>query len=150
MATFTIMATSTPGLSGTLSWSTLGYMLLSVDIVATLLSGRRYLLGYLLSGMIYWIIIEGIQSIVVNSTSMSSGYGYLTAILLSLAVVGSYLGYRYKQFVETLDTQKTGVESLGRRAISRSVVVKAKGRIPHEKYIEHTPIYNNYKPRFRN
>ena len=150
MATFTIMATSTPGLSGTLSWSTLGYMLLSVGIVATFLSGRRYLLGYLLGGMGYWVIIEGMQSIVVNVTSMSSGYGYLTAILLSLAVVGSYLGYRYKQFVETLDTQKTGVESLGRRATSRSVVAKAKGRIPHEKYIEHTPIYNNYKPRFRN
>lgn len=148
MATFTIMATSTPGLSGTLSWSTLGYMLLSVGIVATLLSGRRYLLGYLLSGMIYWIIIEGIQSIVVNSTSMSSGYGYLTAILLSLAVVGAYLGYRYKQFVETLDTQKTGVESVGRRTTSRSVATKS--RTPHEKYIEHTPIYNNYKPRFRN
>lgn len=148
MATFTIMATSTPGLSGTLSWSTLGYMLLAVGIVATYLSGRRYLLGYLLGGMGYWVIIEGIQSILVNVTSMSSGYGYFTAILLSLTLAGGYLGYRYKQFVATLETQKRGVEPLTKRAATRKI--SANSQTSKEKYIEHTPIYNNYKPRFRN
>lgn len=148
MATFTTIAASTPGLSGTFNWSTLGYMLLAVGILATYLSGRRYLLGYLLGGMGYWVLIEGIQSIVVNVTAMSSAYGYLTAILLSIAVAGSYLGYRYKQFIATMETQKTGVESLSHRKAPLSVAVKA--RTPKDKYIEHTPIYNNYKPRFRN
>ena len=149
MATFTIIATSTPGLSGTFYWSTLGYMLLAVGILATYLSGRRYLLGYLLGGMGYWVLIEGIQSIVVNVTSMSSGYGYLTAVLLTVAAASSYLGYRYRQFVATMDTQKTGVESLShRRAAPLSAAVKT--RTPKDKYIEHTPIYNNYRPRFRN
>lgn len=150
MATFTIMATSTPGLSGTLSWSTLGYMLLSVGILATFISGRRYLLAYLIAGMGYWVGIEGLQSILVNTTSLSNGYGYLAAILLSLIAVGSYLGYRYKKFVdaEALATQKTGAVSLSPRRTR--VARAAKSRTPRDKYIEHTPIYNNYKPRFRN
>ncbi|WP_296402664.1 AciT family ciprofloxacin tolerance protein [Psychrobacter sp.] len=148
MTTLSIMASSTPGLTSTLSWSTLGYMLLVVGIVATYLSGRRYLLGYLIGGMGYWIAIEGIQSIVVNVTSVSSGFGYLTAILISVAMLGAYLAYRYKQFVDNLETQKSGVESLGRRTVSMSAAARV--RTPRDKYIEHTPIYNNYEPRFRN
>lgn len=151
MATITIMAISTPGLSGTLSWSILGFMLLAVGILTTFLSGRRYLLGYLLAGMSYWIVIEGIQSIMVNTTSMSSGFGYLTAVLLSVIMVGIYLTYRYQQFVANMKAQDAAVATVGHRATPVATRVRsAKVRTPHDKYIEHTPIYNNYKPRFRN
>lgn len=151
MATFTTMAISIPSLSGTLSWSTVGFMLLAVGILTTFLSGRRYLLGYLLGGMSYWIVIEGIQSIMVNTTSMSSGAGYLTAILLSVVTLGIYLTYRYRQFVATMEAEEAGMATAGHRATSVSTKARsAKVRISHDKYIEHTPIYNNYKPRFRN
>lgn len=149
MATFTIMATSTSGLTSTLSWSTLGYMLLTVGILTTFLSGRRYLLAYMLAGMGYWVAIEGIQSIVVNTTALSSGYAYLAAVLLSLIAMGTYLSYRYRKFVAAMAAEDAGaVTYIGRRATPSSR--SAKVRTPHDKYIEHTPIYNNYKPRFRN
>lgn len=147
MATLTIMATSQPGLYGTLSWSSLGYMLLTIGVLATLLSGRRYLMGYMAAGMGYWLVIEVLQSIVVTVTSMSSGYGYLSAFILSIVLMASFLAYRYKKQSVTM-AQKTGVETLECRG--RPVATLAKSGIAQDKYIEHTPIYNNYKPRFRN
>ncbi|PNK60956.1 AciT family ciprofloxacin tolerance protein [Psychrobacter sp. FDAARGOS_221] len=160
MAILTIMATGHTGSSSAFTGSTLGFVLLVIGLLATFLSGRRYLLSYLFAGMGYWVVVEGIQSILVNMTAMSRGYGYAAALVISWLAIAAFIGYRYKQYSaqqQVIPVKRTGVEPLSRRSAFKLIVNKvamlrkaAKTRKQQAKYIEHTPIYNNYKPRFRN
>ncbi|WP_019673525.1 AciT family ciprofloxacin tolerance protein [Psychrobacter lutiphocae] len=162
MAILTIMATSHTGSTSAFTWSTLGFVLLTIGLIATFFSDRRYLLGYLFAGMSYWIVIEGIQSILINITALSKGYSYVAALLITWVTLAAFIGYRYKQYAkQNRATVKRGVEPLPPRrqvvhkvntAAHKPVFMRnsAKVRKQQDKYIEHTPIYNNYKPRFRN
>lgn len=143
MATLTILATGQNWLSGSLSWSMFGYALLAIGIVVTFFSSRRYLLGYLLGGMSYYLVVEGVQSAITATTPINGGVSYIAAFVVTLFALGGFVVYRYNKAAANKPVTPSGrfiplLRNEKRLAAQR------------EKYIEHTPIYKNYKPRFRN
>ncbi len=60
--------------------------LLILGMIALLFTPYRYVVGYFIAGMVYWLIIEGIQRLLVFSFSIPLLYGYMIAIMLTFAL----------------------------------------------------------------
>ncbi len=132
---------STTMLVEAVSWSTLGYILVAVGLIATLLSSHRYLLVYLLAGMAYWLLVEGLQFVISHAIAISSWHSYLAALAITWFIPSLFLVYRYGMRRPSADTPTKP---------RWSTVWQRKSAADRDNYIEHTPIYNNYKPRFDN
>lgn len=125
-------ASWTPFSSATLSISEiLGYGLLAIGILATALSSQRYLLLYALAGMGYWLVIEGIQYALTAALPLSSWHGYVAAMALSWLPLCAWIIARAWRH-----------DSISIRGKSRQTVVQ-------QRYIEHTPVYDEYQPKFQ-
>lgn len=136
MTTHTILAASQAWPSGILTWSTLGAALFIIGIVATYFSSRRYLLGYLIGGMSYFLAVEGVKIVLTTATALPVIASYVIAFILTLFAL---FGFGY-YLVKREEAGKPIGPLFGRNKHVRQ----------REKYIEHTPIYNNYNPKFRN
>lgn len=109
----------------------LGYGLLAIGVIATALSSQRYLLLYALAGMFYWLIIEGVQSALTFMLPLSSWHGYVAALGLSwIPVCGWVIARALRHDTISPATQQ------------RKLAAKSR-------YIEHTPVYDQYQPRFQ-
>ena len=117
-----------------LTGTTIGLALLVVGLVVTWFSAYRYLLGYFLAGMGYWLAVEGLQWSAVQLFPISDWHGYVVALTASWFIPVSYFIYRYLR-------TPAGEFNL-------SSLAPMKRRTRQESYIEHTPIYQDYKPRF--
>ena len=130
-----IMTMSLAQTSSLITWSTLGYVLLFIGMIATLLSSYRYLLGYLLAGMVYWLIVDGIQSALLSLFEIDSWQSYIYALGSTWVLLGAGFIFRLNRRARALSSS------------TKSVAVKNKYR---DNYIEHTPVYTDYQPRFPN
>lgn len=139
MAPSIILATNFNWFSSVISWSTLGLVLIAIGIFATLLSSHRYLLAYLLGGMGYWLVVEGIQSVVASTFTIDIWHSYVASLAITWFVPSLVLAYRYSR----TPTHSGGAKGMKLKRGSKPLAHS-------DNYIEHTPIYNNYKPRFHN
>ncbi|PIE46879.1 MAG: hypothetical protein CSA42_06300 [Gammaproteobacteria bacterium] len=108
--------------------SVLGYGLLVAGIIATVFSKQRYLLLYTLAGMGYWLSIEMLQSAIIRILPLSEWNGYVAAMLVSWFVFILWLGYRHIYITPRKQQAQASAEA---------------------KYVEHTPVYKNYHPKFQ-
>ena len=143
MATHIVMASSQAWLANAFSWSSVGFVLLAIGIIATFFSSRRYLLGYLIGGMSYYLVVEGVQSAISALTPASVGVSYALAFISTLLAMAALVVYRYNKAAATKPVTHANRLTPLLRGNKRLAAKR-------DKYIEHTPIYNNYKPRFRN
>lgn len=102
----------------------LGYALLAVGVVATALSSQRYLLLYTLAGMGYWLLIEGMQAGLTSVFTLSEWNGYVIAMLISWIPLAGWVGYR-------------------------TITAPQRRKRATAKYIEHTPVYKDYEPKYQ-
>lgn len=108
--------------------SIIGYGLLAAGVIVTAFSSQRHLLLYTLAGMGYWLFIEVLQTSLIENFTLSSWNGYVVAMMISwipLAAWGIY------------------------RSLSSAQRQQKEQELANAKYIEHTPVYKNYQPRFR-
>ena len=109
----------------------LGYGLLASLIVAIALSSQRWLLWYVLGGVLYWLAVEIIQSMLISWTTLSQWHTYVAAMGISWLPLFAWVLYRavrYEDVSPTLQQQRELEAAL---------------------YIEHSPIYDDdYTPRF--
>ena len=109
----------------------LGYGILASLIVVIALSSQRWLLWYVLGGVIYWLAVETIQSLLIGWTSLSEWHSYVAAMGISWLPLFAWILYRalrYENVSHSLQQQRA-----------------------HEAecYVEHSPIYDDdYTPRF--
>lgn len=109
----------------------LGYGLLAIGILATALSSQRYLLLYALAGMGYWLVIEGIQYLLTAALPLSSWHGYVAAMALSWLPLCAWIiarAWRHDAISDPRKSAKTASQ---------------------QRYIEHTPVYDDYQPKFQ-
>ncbi|WP_131667900.1 AciT family ciprofloxacin tolerance protein [Psychrobacter pygoscelis] len=119
------------GTSSLSSGELMGYGLLAIGVIATALSSQRYLLLYALAGMMYWLVIEGMQTVLTSTLPLSSWHGYVTAMAISWLPFCAWVIARIWRYdTVSLTTKK-------RRAAAQS------------RYIEHTPVYDQYQPKFQ-
>lgn len=123
------------------SWSTLGFVLLGVGVVATLFSAHRYLLGYMVAGMAYWLVIEGLHAFIASYSSLTDWNSYMAALTITWLPLAIALAYRYAHKPNVLSSAELVASPQPTKAS------EATG-LSSEKYIEHTPVYSNYEPRF--
>lgn len=110
------------------SLSILGYGLLIVGVIATAISAQhRYLLLYTLAGMAYWLVVEVLQTGFVSMTEMTQWHGYVSALMVSWVSLIGWLAYRNVYLVKKQKAQ----------------------RVAAAKYVEHTPVYKNYHPKYQ-
>lgn len=107
--------------------STLGYGLLALAIITLAFSNQRRLLGFMLAGMVYWLLIEGIHSGLTALLPLTTSLAYAVAIIVSFL---PFIGW-----------------AVYREATATTRLKKAQAKA-NAKYIEHTPIYKNYQPKF--
>lgn len=107
--------------------STFGYGLLALAITALAFSNQRNLLGFMIAGMAYWLLVEVLQSGLTTLLPLSDWHGYATAIILSFLPFIGWVIYR---------------------SVTAPARLKKAQAIANAKYIEHTPIYKNYQPKF--
>lgn len=108
----------------------LGYGLLATLIVAITLSSQRWLLWYVFGGIAYWLAIEVIHSGLMIWSSLSDWHGYVAAMGISWLPLFSWVLYRALRYDDVS------------QAMEQERVLAA------ERYVEHSPIYDDYKPRF--
>ena len=109
----------------------LGYGLLASLIVAIALSSQRWLLWYVLGGVIYWLAVETIQSLLIGWTSLSEWHSYVTAMGISWLPLFAWILYRALRYEDV------------------SISVQQRRTNEAERYVEHSPIYDDdYTPRF--
>lgn len=109
----------------------LGYGLLASFIIAISLSSQRWLLWYVLGGMVYWFGIEVLHNILVNGFGLSDWHSYVIALAISWLPLAGWVLYRALRYED----------------VSRTV--QQERELAAARYIEHTPIYDdNYQPRF--
>lgn len=94
----------------------IGFSLIAVALATVFFSPYRHWLGFMLAGMAFWGVLEGIRFGVQNVFDMSVAYSYLTAI--SLAMVG------LTAFLLREDN-------------------RAQKALQNRQYIEHTPVYED-------
>ena len=94
----------------------IGFSLIAVALATVFFSPYRHWLGFMLAGMAFWGVLEGIRFGVQNVFDMTVAYGYLTAI--SLAMVG------LTAFLLREDN-------------------RAQKALQNRQYIEHTPVYED-------
>ena len=126
-----IMTMNLAWFSSLFSWSTLGYILLTIGVIATLLSPYRFLLGYLLAGMAYWFVVDILQSALLYMFTIDSWQGYIYSLGITWLVLGAWFIYRLNQHHNT-----------------SPIPTKSLDEKHEDTYIEHTPIYKDYQPRF--
>lgn len=108
----------------------LGYGVLASFIIAIAVSSQRWLLWYVLGGMVYWLSVEGVHNILVSGFGLSDWNSYVAAMAISWLPLAGWILYRalrYEHVSRTLQQERE-------RAAAR--------------YIEHSPIYDDYQPRF--
>lgn len=109
----------------------LGYGLLASLIVVIALSSQRWLLWYVLGGVLYWLAVEIIQSVLISWTTLSEWHSYVTAMGVSWLPLFAWVLYRavrYEDVSPTLQQQR---------------------ELEAARYVEHSPIYDDdYTPRF--
>lgn len=71
----------------------LGFTLLIVGMTATFFSPHRYLLGYALAGMLYWLVIEGLHLALTHMLPISSWHGYIGALAVTWLVPTAWVLY---------------------------------------------------------
>ncbi len=108
----------------------LGYGLLATLIVAIVLSSQRWLLWYVLGGIAYWMAIEFIHSGLMIWTSLSEWHGYVAAMGISWLPLFSWVLYRALRYDDVSQSMEQ------ERALAAA------------RYVEHSPIYDDYQPRF--
>ncbi|MDE4455961.1 hypothetical protein EPB74_11925 [Psychrobacter sp. DAB_AL62B] len=119
---------------GSEPWSTsaiLGYGLLIGSVVALALSSQRWLLWYLFGGMLYWLAVEVIDSLLTHWFVLSEWHNYVVAMGISWLPLGAWVLYRALRYED----------------VSQSI--KKQRELEAARYIEHTPVYDDdYQPRF--
>ncbi len=109
----------------------LGYGLLAGLIIAIALSSQRWLLWYVLGGVVYWLAVESIHSMLMSWTGLSDWHGYVTAMGISWLPLFAWVLYRALRYDDVSTTLQQ------QRALEAA------------RYIEHSPIYDDdYTPRF--
>lgn len=116
------------------TWSVgalLGYGLLVGLIVGLACSPQRWLLGYLFGGMVYWLAVEFMQSVLLHWFMLSEWHSYVAAMGISWLPLGGWVLYRAMRYDDVSQT------------------VQQQRELEASRYIEHTPVYDDdYQPRF--
>ncbi|WP_327192371.1 AciT family ciprofloxacin tolerance protein [Psychrobacter sp. PL15] len=116
------------------NWSAgalLGYGLLAGLIVALALSPQRWLLWYLFGGMVYWLAVEFMQSVLLQWFTLSEWHSYVAAMGISWLPLGGWVLFRAMRYDDLSQT------------------VQRQRELEAARYIEHTPVYDDdYQPRF--
>lgn len=122
---------------GIATWSStalLGYGGLLGLIMALALSSQRWLLWYLFGGMVYWLVVEVIQSLLVHQpmlSELSEWHSYVIAMGISWLPLVGWVVYRALRYEDVS------------RAVQQQRALEA------ARYKEHTPVYDDdYQPRF--
>lgn len=122
---------------GVATWSStalLGYGGLLSLIVALALSSQRWLLWYLFGGMAYWLVVEGIQSMLSSRpmlAELSEWHSYVIAMGISWVPLAAWVLYRALRYEDL------------------SHAVQQQRALEAARYKEHTPVYDDdYQPRF--
>lgn len=122
---------------GVATWSStalLGYGGLLSLIVALALSSQRWLLWYLFGGMAYWLVVEGIQSMLSSRpmlAELSEWHSYIIAMGISWVPLAAWVLYRALRYEDL------------------SHAVQQQRALEAARYKEHTPVYDDdYQPRF--
>ena len=109
----------------------LGYGLLASFIITIALSSQRWLLWYVLGGMVYWLSVEVLHTALMNGFGLSDWHSYVVALGVSWLPLAGWVLYRALRYDD----------------VSRTV--QQERELAAARYVEHTPIYDdNYQPRF--
>ncbi|WP_321154742.1 AciT family ciprofloxacin tolerance protein [Psychrobacter sp. LV10R520-6] len=128
---FSMVGISTLDLGTWSAGALLGYGLLAGSIAALALSSQRWLLWYLFGGMVYWVAVEVIQSLLLHWFVLSEWHSYVAAMGISWLPLGAWVLYRALRYDD----------------LSQSV--QQQRELEAARYIEHTPVYDaDYQPRF--
>ncbi len=109
----------------------LSYSILAIMIVSITLSSERWLLWYVAGGGAYWLVIESIHSGLMLWSSLSDWHSYVAAMGISWLPLFAWVLYRALRY-----------EDVSPRMEQERALAAAR-------YIEHSPIYDDYQPRFR-
>lgn len=119
---------------GTNAWSSstlLGGVFLLVVIAVIALSSQRWLLWYVLGGIIYFMSVEAIHNLLLNWFVLSDWHSYVAALAISWLPLAAWILYRALRYDDV------------------SQALQQERALAAARYIEHTPIYDdNYQPRF--
>jgi len=122
------MMTVLPVLDDTLlSTQTIFGLGIAVGLLTALaISAKRWLLGYLIGGLIYWGVIDGLHHWLTQQFLVSDWHGFVIAFALSLLPLFFWVSYRVLRY-DMLNCQKQ------KPALT-----------------EHSPVYDSgFQPRFR-
>lgn len=115
------------------TWSNsvlLGWAIVVSLILVIAFSSQRWLLWYILGGVIYWLFVEAVYSVLTSFMTLSEWHNYVMAIAISWVPLFAWILYRALRYEDV------------------SYGLQQQRQTKSARYIEHSPIYDNYTPRF--
>lgn len=142
----------------TLNSAWLWVMVTCIGLVALLFTQYRYVVGYFLAGMLYWLGIEGMQWLLTAISSLNDFHAYILAIALSLIPVMLALAVkdnlisrqnfniqlqlqRFSQFVKSLTRSKAPTRPSLRTAGQKPFTLEEDTDFAQH-FIRHTPVFD--------
>lgn len=103
-----------------------GFGVASGLLLALAISAKRWLIGYLVAGLLYWFAMDGLQQWLTQRFLVSDWHGFVMAFAVSWLPLCLWAGYR----------------------VLRNDVLAAQS--PKPRISEHSPVYDDdFQPRFR-
>ena len=115
--------------------------LVTVGMLAIAFTPYRFVLGYFILGMVYWIAVEGLHWMVVNASSLTGTDAYVVAIGLSMIPIVFALNWKptyTKSRAKPMSIKSSVQQSAGHRP-----VVLEKDTDFHQNFVRHASVFES-------
>lgn len=106
----------------------------SLGLIALLFTQYRYVVGYFISGMLYWFVVESLHWAVMNYSLLTDDNAYILAVALSLLPIIGLLGWQPKK------SAKKAYTNANRQQVGQRRFTIEKDTDYHQHYVRHASV----------
>ena len=120
-------------------------VLVTVGMLAIAFTPYRFVLGYFMLGMVYWISVEGLHWTVVTLSSLTGTDAYVAAIGLSMIPIVIELNGkpRFNKAASQATTNQTMLKSSVQMSAGHRPVVLEKDTDFHQNFVRHASVFDS-------
>lgn len=124
----------------TFNWLLL-IVLVTVGMLAIAFTPYRFVLGYFMLGMVYWIAVEGLHWTVVQVSSLTGTEAYVAAVGLSM--IPLILALSWKPTYRKGQNQQAILKSSVQQSAGHRPVVLEQDTDFHQNFVRHTSVFDS-------
>lgn len=115
--------------------------LVTLGMLAIAFTPYRFVLGYFMLGMAYWVFVEGLHWGVVNALSLTGTDAYVVAIGLSMIPI--LIALNWRPTFTRRHTKQVILKSSVQQSAGQRPVILEKDTNFHQHYVRHASVFDS-------